>query len=90
MLRKPLSTSGDRLSALKERERALRAAIAVELEREQKRKARERDRLVRIVGSALLEEAARSPNFKIMLKQTLNTAVVNEKFRTLLAKLGWL
>jgi hypothetical protein len=79
-----------KLEALHKREAAVKASIAVEVELERRRRAREHERLVRIVGEALLDEAARSANFKIMLKQTLNTAVVDEKSRRLLSNLGWI
>jgi hypothetical protein len=79
-----------RLEALREREQKLKQAIAAELLREQKRKAREHERLVGIIGQAILDEATRSTNFKLMLKQTLNSAVVDEKSRQLLSNLGWI
>ena len=52
--------------------------------------ARQRERLVAIMGNALLDEADRSPNFKIMLKQTLSTAVADGKARQFLSQMGWL
>jgi hypothetical protein len=82
--------SKDRLTALRIRQARLNATIAAEIVLEQKRKARERKRHIEIIGEALLEEAERSPNLKTMLKQTLNTAVVDEKSRRLLSTLGWL
>jgi hypothetical protein len=79
-----------RLEALRKREASLKAAIADELERDRRRTARLRDRLVAIVGTVLLDEADRSANFKLMLQQTLNTAVVDAKSRRLLSNLGYL
>jgi hypothetical protein len=76
-----------KLEVLRQREARLKATISAEIALEQKR---ERERLVKIVGEALLDEAARSPNFKTMLKQTLNTAAVDVKARRLLSDLGWL
>lgn len=86
----PSVIRNQRLAELRRREAALKASISAEIEREQKRKAKEYDRLVRILGSALLEEADRSPNFKLMLQQTLSTTVFDEKTRRLLSNLGWL
>ena len=82
--------TNDRLAALREREARLKATISAEIVLEQKRKARERERLIKIVGEALLDEAGRSANFKTVLRQTLNTAVADEKARRLLSNLGWL
>jgi len=79
-----------RLDALRKREQALRLTITAELDRERKRQARQRERLVAIMGNALLDEADRSPNFKIMLKQTLSTAVADGKARQFLSQMGWL
>jgi hypothetical protein len=86
---KNASIGGHRLEALREREASLKAAIAAEVEVERKRKAREHERVVRIVGEALLEESERSPNFRTMLRQSLNI-VADEKARRLLTKHGLL
>jgi 3-keto-L-gulonate-6-phosphate decarboxylase len=79
-----------RLDTLRKREQALKLSIAAELERERKRQARQRDRLVGIVGSALIDEANRSQNVKTMLSQILTTAIVDEKSRQFLSGMNWL
>jgi alpha-D-ribose 1-methylphosphonate 5-triphosphate synthase subunit PhnG len=86
-------TNGNKLDALRKREAALKAAIAEEQVRQQKRREKDRARLAAIVGEALLEEAARLPDFEALLKQTLRSAESlrrDERARQFLAGMGWL
>jgi len=85
-----LNGCSPKLESLRKREAALKAAIAVEQIRQQKRKARERERLVAVVGETILQQAARVPDFELLMKQTLKTAVTDEKTRKFLAETGWL
>lgn len=82
--------NNDRIATLRMRQARLNATISAEIALEQKRKARDRKRLIELIGTALLEEAARVPNLKVSLKQTLSTAVVDGKSRRLLTTFGWL
>jgi hypothetical protein len=79
-----------RLEALRKREAALKAAIAAEQIRRQKRKEKEDTRLFSIVGAALVQNAAQSPDFRLMLKQVLQSAALRESDRAFLAGKGWL
>ena len=79
-----------KLDALLKRELALKAAIAAEKVKRQRHKEKDRARLVEIVGAALLDEAARVPDFELMLKQTLRTAVTDERAHEFLKGQGWL
>ena len=82
--------NGNRLEALKRREAEIRRRIAAERVKQQRRRERDREKLAAIVGTALLEQAARVPDFELMLKQTLRTAVRDEPARQFLSGMGWL
>ena len=82
--------NADRLAALRKREAALKAAIAQEQVRQQKLKEKRHARLAAIVGAALLEEAARVPDFELLLKQTLKKAVKDDKAVKFLTEMRWL
>ena len=84
------NVNADRLAALRKREAALKAAIAQEQVRQQKLKEKRRARLAAIVGDALLQEAARVPDFELLLKQTLKKAVKDNKAVKLLTEMRWL
>ncbi len=79
-----------RLEALRKKEAALRAAIATERVRQQKRKEKEDARLFSIVGAALVQNAAKAPDFQLMLKQVLRAADMRDTDRAFLAGKGWL
>jgi len=83
------SKPGDRLSALKEKERVIKAAIAAEAERDRQRRARERKRLIALLGAAALEQANRDPGFKLMVQQVLKGAELDPRDRQFLSKVGW-
>jgi hypothetical protein len=79
-----------RIDALRKREAALREAIAAEKVREQKRKEKAETRLFAIVGEALTRHAERSPDFRLMLKQVLQSAELRDSQRSFLAENDWL
>ncbi len=79
-----------RLEALRQREAALRAAIAAEKVRQQKRKEKADARVFAIVGEALTRYAERSPDFRLMLGQVLQSAELRDTDRAFLAANGWL
>jgi hypothetical protein len=79
-----------KLDALRRREEALKAAIAEEKVRQQKRKEKEDARLFSVLGEALTHYAAQSPDFKLMLKQVLQSADLRDTDRAFLAGKGWL
>ena len=84
-------TNGDaRIEALRKREQAIKAAIAAEQIRRQKRREKDDARLFAIVGEALVKNAAQSPDFRLMLKQVLQSAALRETDRAFLAGKGWL
>jgi hypothetical protein len=77
------------IESLREKEKALRARIAQALVEQQKREAMNRKRLALIVGDALLDYAEKSPDFKLMLKQVLASAAIDDSARKFLAGRGW-
>jgi hypothetical protein len=79
----------NRLTALRKREAALKAAIAQEQVWQQKLKEKKHARLAAIVGDALLQEAARVQDFRLLLRQTLKKAVVDEKAIKFLVEMDW-
>lgn len=80
----------DRLAELHRREAALKAAIAEEKVRQQKRKEKMDARVFAIVGEALARQAERSPDFRLMLQQVLQSAELRDTDRAFLAANGWL
>lgn len=82
--------SKDRLVELHRREAALKSAIAAEKVRQQKRKEKSDARVFSIIGEALTHYAERSPDFKLMLKQVLQSAELRDTDRAFLAGSGWL
>lgn len=83
------SNSG-KLAALRSREAALKQAIAEEQVRLQKRREKDRARLASIVGESLLGEAARVPDFALLLKQMLKNNVTDDKTARFVEQMGWL
>lgn len=81
--------ASDKLLALRKREQALREAITAENHRQQRRKERIRGKLVQIVGETLLDYAARTPDFDLMLRGVLKNTV-DERNKRFLADTGWL
>jgi hypothetical protein len=79
-----------KLDALRKREAALREAITKEKVRQLKANARLEAREAAIVGDALCKYAAKSLDFKLMLKQVLASAVTEDAARKFLANRGWL
>jgi hypothetical protein len=78
-----------KLEALRKRETALREAIAKEKIREQKTKAKAHGREAQVIGEALLDHAEHTPDFKLVLKQILASASVDDAARKFLAARGW-
>jgi hypothetical protein len=83
-------SNSDKLAALRNREAALKQAIAEEQVRLQKRREKDRTRLALIVGEALLGEAARVPDFALLVKQTLKKNVTDDKTARFVEQMGWL
>ena len=80
----------EKLEALRKREAALKAAIAAEKVRQQKKNEKDDARLFSIVGAALVQSAARSSDFHMMLKQVLQAAEMRDTDRAFLVAKGWL
>jgi hypothetical protein len=55
-----------------------------------RRKERDDAKLFSIVGQALVQNGARSPDVRLMLKQILQNAVTEERERQFLSEKGWL
>jgi hypothetical protein len=79
----------NKLEALRKREAELRDAIAKEKIREQKAKSKAAEREASIIGHALVGYAQQSPDFKLMLKQVLASAAMDDAARKFLAGKGW-
>jgi hypothetical protein len=79
-----------KIEALRKREAALKAAIAAEQARQQKTRLKLQAREFSAVGEALCKYAGQSPDFKLMLKQILASAALDEASRRFLSGRGWL
>jgi hypothetical protein len=84
------TSSKERIQALRERERQIRAAIAIETVKRKRREFKEFERLKSVIGGALLACAAQNNDFQLMLKGVLKTAAVVESEKKLLRAKGWL
>jgi len=73
-----------RIDALLRREAALKAAIAAEKVRQQKRKEKNDARVFAIIGEALARYAEQSPDFRLMLKQVLESSALRDVDRAVL------
>lgn len=85
-----LSSNNARLVVLRQREIALKAAIAEERVRQEKRIERENARLAMIIGSVLVREADGTTEFRDMLTRILRGSDISESDRTFLEKRHWL
>lgn len=84
------SNGSSRLEALRRREAQLREQIAEEKVRRQKQKEKTDARVFAVIGEALTRYAAQSQDFRLMLKQVLQSAELRDTDRAFLAKEGWL
>jgi hypothetical protein len=84
-------TNGNgKIEALRKREAAIKAALAAEQVKQQKAKAKLAAREYATVGEALVKYAVQSPDFHLMLKQVLASAVTDDAARKFLLGRGWL
>jgi len=81
-------TGNGRLTALLEKEQALRAQIAKAREDQQRREAKNRKRLAEIIGAALLD-AQIPPETKASISQILSAANLEDRAKRLLKESGW-
>jgi hypothetical protein len=65
------------------------AGLTAALRKKRGRMERNNERLCRIVGKALVQEASKYPDFKAKLIDALDVAVTDEKARRFLADHGW-
>jgi hypothetical protein len=79
----------ERIEALKERERQIRAAISAETVKRRKREFKEFERLKNVVGGALLSAASDDPSFSQHLKDRLCKCVLAESEKGFLRSKGW-
>jgi hypothetical protein len=84
------NTASSKLDALRKREAALREAIAAEKVRQQKRREKDEAREAAVIGEALVRYAGQSSDFRLMLKQVLQSAELRDGDRAFLAGKGWL
>jgi hypothetical protein len=84
------SNGNGRIELLKKREAEIRAALAAETVKRKKREFKEFERLKKIIGGALLANAAEDPTFAAHLKERLQKAVVAEGEKGFLLSKGWL
>jgi hypothetical protein len=84
------TNGNDKILALRKREAAIKAALVAEQVRQQKAKAKLAAREFALVGEALCKYAAQSPDFHLMLKQVLASAVTDDVARKFLIGRGWL
>jgi len=75
--------------AVKKQKASIRAAIEREQAAQRERDAKNRSRLIEIVGNALIEQAEKSPDFLLMLKQILGSAVTDGPARRFLEEKGF-
>ena len=69
--------NGAKLNRLLERQKEIEAQLAEEKLRLAKRKQKDNKKLYALVGGAVCDAAERSPDFHLMLKQTLGGAVTD-------------
>jgi hypothetical protein len=81
--------NASRLAILREREKELRTQIASEQTRLARRKKRDDSKEHFIVGRELVGNAAKSPEFRLMLSQVLTTSLIDDRERRFLAARGW-
>jgi len=87
---KPINVTNEKIAALRKKETALKSALAAALVEAQRAKAKLQAREFSTVGEALCKYSGQSPDFKLMLKQVLASAVTNEATRKFLSSRGWL
>jgi hypothetical protein len=83
----------NKLETLRQREAALKAAIAAEQVKQQKAKAKLEAREFSHVGEVLCKYAGQSPEFKTMLRQVMPSAIAaagDDAARKFLTSRGWL
>jgi hypothetical protein len=80
-----------RIEYLRKRDQEIRAQLNLELAKSRQRAERETARAVKVVGKAVIEMAAQNPTgFGLILKQVLDTSVLDDKARELLRRKGLL
>jgi hypothetical protein len=79
-----------RIEFLKQKERAIRAALSAEMVKRARREQRETEKLQSLIGGAVLKACARSPEFRLMIAQKALCNVTDETVRRFLADRGWL
>ena len=82
------NTSAAKLDALLKRQAALAAAVRVEREKRKDIDRRNEERLIRIVGRALLSNATQSEDFKKFLIGVLRTTVTESSEQKFLKSQG--
>jgi hypothetical protein len=82
--------SGDKLSRLLERQKEVEAKLASEKIRLLKRKQKDDRKMFGWVGRAICEAAEKSPEFRMMIAQTLGGAVTDEAARRFLDARGYI
>jgi hypothetical protein len=84
-------TARQKLEALQRRQAAGKAEMALLAVQLQKAKEKEDARLYSIIGQALIQNAAKHPDFELMLKSVLQTTTsLGDGEKKLLRSKGWL
>ncbi len=78
-----------KIEAILRKQAALKAALAERKVQVQKKSEKDNARLCSIIGAALVQNAAAHPDFKLMLKQVLQSAELRDTDRAFLAGEGW-
>jgi hypothetical protein len=82
--------NGDKLSRLLERQKELDAQLATEKIRLLKRKQKDDKKLFAWVGRTICEAAEKSPEFRLMIAQTLGGAIADPAARRFLEGRGYI
>jgi len=85
-----MTTNNDKLEALRKKEAAVRAQIAQTKVQLQRKREKEAAREAAVIGEALVRYAGQSSDFRLMLKQVLQSAELRDGDRAFLAGKGWL
>jgi hypothetical protein len=84
------SMDKSRLELLRDKENAVKAAIAAEKVKQQQQKERDKARLASIIGLALIEVCDKQPeSVGFMVRQILSASSLRETDRSFLAAKGW-
>ncbi|HLJ45451.1 MAG TPA: hypothetical protein VKU01_05565 [Bryobacteraceae bacterium] len=82
--------NNEKLDLLLKRQAQLKESLRAEKERRKAIELEQRERLIRILGRALLTSAEESKDFELMLKGVLRTTALNRSDAAFLQSRNWL